>query len=206
MALGIDVSHWQGMPDFNKVKAEGLDFVYIKSTDGVKGCDPLAVQHGTSAKAAGLKIGYYHFAEMNDPGVLADAESEANAFATMLGKLPAYDILPVLDIETNKSNLSPELVREWIGTFIDTMKQKGIDIMLYSYAPFLDQYLPVGHTFGNVPLWIAQYKTEDQPTLPRGWTTYMLWQYSNQGTVDGVQGLCDVNKGSDDLLTSVPQT
>jgi lysozyme len=200
MALGIDISHWQGNPDFSKVKAEELSFVYIKSTDGIKFMDATAISHGTNAKAAGLKVGYYHFAEMNDPGVMVDAKAEATAFAAALDKFPAYDILPVLDIETNKSNLSPELVREWIQCFIDTMKDLGHNIMIYSYTPFFNQYLPKDHTFGMIPLWLAQYANEDQPTLPHGWDHYTVWQYSNQGTVDGVVGFVDVNKALDSLF------
>jgi lysozyme len=201
MAIGIDVSHWQGNVDFSKVKAEGVDFVYIKSTDGLKGMDPLAVSHGQSAKAAGLKVGYYHFAEMNDPNVLVDAKAEATAFSKALSILPAYDILPVLDLETNKSNLTSELVREWVQTFVDTMKSLGHNIILYSYAPFINQYFPKDHTFGYLPLWLAQYTTAEVPSIPNGWTHYTIWQYSNQGTVDGVAGYCDVNKALDYFLT-----
>ncbi|TND08287.1 MAG: lysozyme precursor [Bacteroidetes bacterium] len=197
---GIDVSHHQGTIDWSKLKsadpAIGLvNFVYIKATEGVGYIDPMALTYAQGAKAAGLRIGYYHFASLNDPNVSNDAAAEARYFDSQLKTLPAADLVPVLDLETNKSNLSPQLVQQWITAFLDTMNQLGYpSVMLYSYQPFLDQYLPAGHPFGKLPLWLAQYRNVPQPTLPKGWTAYTIWQYSNQGKLAGFTTNVDLNK------------
>ena len=57
---GIDVSHWQGSIDFNKVKAFGIDFVILKAGQKVK--DPMFEEYYEKAKEAGLNVGCYFFA------------------------------------------------------------------------------------------------------------------------------------------------
>jgi len=193
---GIDVSHYQASPDWKKVKADGITFAYIKVTEGVTGKDAKTNLHGIGANAVGIKVGYYHFASLNDSvNVAADAAAEAKFFNDTLKTLPvAGNLPPVLDIETNKSNLSPMAVQLWITTFLNTMVSLGHPVtILYSYTPFLDQYLPQNHPFGNVPLWIAQYRDVEYPKMPHGWTSYTIWQYTNTGNVNGI-GPCDNNK------------
>ena len=43
------------------------------------------------------------------------------------------------------------------------------------------------------PLWVADYEV-DQPSLPQGWTTWLLWQNSEDGTVAGVDGAVDLDE------------
>ena len=63
MIMGIDISHWQGNIDFNKVKASGIDFVIIKAGGSDKGFykDPKFEENYKKAKEAGLKVGAYYF-------------------------------------------------------------------------------------------------------------------------------------------------
>lgn len=187
---GMDLSHYDPQVDWNKAKASGIDFVYIKSTQGTSFVDPMGQTHGINAKLVGIKIGYYHFADVTQP-----AASQAIFFLNQLKRLPEYDLLPVLDIETNKADLTPAQIETWIDVFYNELKDQNVKMMLHSYTPFLDQYLPITHNFGGIPLWIAQYRNVQTPQLPHGWTTASVWQYSNQGHVDGVAALTvDLNK------------
>lgn len=199
---GVDVSHYQASPDWKKAKADGIDFAYIKATEGTTGRDAKTNLHGIGANAAGIKVGYYHFASLNDVNAAADAIAEAKFFDATLKTLPvAANLPPVLDIETNKSNLSPQAVQLWITTFLNTMVQLGHPVtIIYSYQPFLDQYLPANHPFGNNPLWLAQYRNVEYPKMPHGWTKYTIWQYTNVGNVDGI-GQCDNNKAPISFLS-----
>lgn len=197
---GVDVSHYQQHVDWTKVKKDGVQFAYIKATEGVTGKDDMCKTHGANAHAAGIKIGYYHFASLNEANVSADAMAEAKFFDSVLKTVTAADLPPVLDIETNKSNLSPQAVQLWIVTFLNTMVQLGHPrTIIYSYTPFLDQYLPSNHTLGGIPLWLAQYRNVDYPKMPHGWTSYAIWQYTNAGVVDGI-GTCDTNKAPASFL------
>jgi lysozyme len=63
---GIDVSHWQGQIDWKKVKASGVDFVYVKATEGGGYVDSWYERHIAGAIAAGLTCGSYHFFQPGD--------------------------------------------------------------------------------------------------------------------------------------------
>jgi GH25 family lysozyme M1 (1,4-beta-N-acetylmuramidase) len=58
---GIDISAYQPNVDFEKVKAAGIEVVYIKATEGTSYINPYLKKHAAAAKAAGLKVGFYHF-------------------------------------------------------------------------------------------------------------------------------------------------
>lgn len=185
---GIDISHFQSEAQINwkAVRDGGIDFVYIKCTQGSGFSDPLCQQHSAGAKLQLIAVGYYHFAD-----VTKDPVQQANFFKSNLAKLSPYDLLPVLDIETNSTNLNPSQIESWTKHFIEAM---GMPIMLYSYQPFLDENLPSTHSFGSIPLWLAQYRDIKSPFLPHGWSNCSLWQYTNQGKIAGIAIPVDCNK------------
>ena len=78
--------------------------------------------------------------------------------------------------------------------FVSQMKILGYsNVMIYSYTPFLNQYLLPSEILAPTKLWIAQYTTAPQPTIPHGYSAYDVWQYSNSGNISGIQGNVDVN-------------
>ena len=192
MHIGIDISYWQQQFDFTKVAASEISFAYIKATEGKTRLEPMAKLQASKAQSSGIPIGYYHFAHIE-----ADkAQEEANFFAQRLSVLPSSNLIPVLDIETNKANMKPDAVTQWITQFIQTMEQLGHErVMIYSYAAFLNTSLTKGHSLGGNPLWLAQYRTDDKPAaLPSGWADWTIWQYTQTGTVPGINGNVDMNR------------
>jgi lysozyme len=55
MIKGIDVSHYQGDVDWPKVKADGVNFVFIKATQGV-GYSKVDYFRNHAPKAAGFGL------------------------------------------------------------------------------------------------------------------------------------------------------
>jgi hypothetical protein len=122
--LGVDLSRWQSSGnslDFSRMAAAGVAFAFIKGSDGLLTEDALAVPHVTTwapaAKAAGILVGYYHFARIpltTDPNiVIADAQTQATQAAARLASLGGYDdrTLPyVLDVEGVNSKITDEVV------------------------------------------------------------------------------------------------
>ncbi len=96
-------------------------------------------------------------------------------------------MMPVLDIEKDTTVDVKKFILDFFSAFKSPM-------MLYSYQPYLDKYLPPDHGFENVLLWEAQYRNELTPTLPRGWGHVTLWQYTNLGHEDGIPVAVDENK------------
>lgn len=200
----IDVSHFQteSSIDWDKSKLGGVDGVYIKSCQGNGFVDPMALLHANSAKEHSLPIGFYFFADTTN-----NASNEASFFNIQLSKLPKYDFMPVLDIEDNKGGLTGGQIETWIDTFINEIKVLGHDIMLYSYQPFLDQYLPKSHQLGRLPLWLAQYRDVSAPFPPIGWNKVSLWQYTNKAIINGISVPVDCSKvlAEDFVINKQPQ-
>lgn len=202
---GIDISHHQGEINFALMKQNDLkiDFIYMKATQGVGYIDPKVKFNSTEAKKHGFLIGYYHFCTLNDKNITTDARQEAIHFRDTIKTLPAPDLPLVLDIEHEdpKVQLSDQEVIEWIRTFFGTLIFNGYkNLVLYSYTPFLNEHLPLGHDLGKYPLWIAAYVNKPEPKLPSGWKEYWLWQYTDKGSVKGIAGYVDMNKSIKSLL------
>lgn len=208
---GMDVSRYQwdinwqtiGQP---LVPISGpVQFSYVKATEGVGYIDPYSKTNAQGVQSAGIKLGYYHFATLNnaaDP--VGDAKSEAQAFIQAFATLPKADLPPVLDIEKNPSNLTPPQVLAYINSFFDTLKAAGItNYIIYSYKYFFDANLPANHGLGTIPLWIANYGKIQTPPLPNGWNDYLIWQYSSSGSFKGKKGEavpCDLNIAKEGFL------
>lgn len=182
----IDLSHWNQKCDWDKIKADKVDGVYIKCTQGISFSDPMCLDHSTKAKAHGIPLGYYHFATLTD-----DVNAEVKFFNSRLYTLPKADLMPVLDIEENKAGYTPSQVESWIKTFMDSL---GKESMIYSYTDFLNTNLPPTHQFGQHKLFIAQYRNVKSPLLPHGFATADLWQYTNLGKINGIDGTVDLSK------------
>ena len=57
---GIDVSNWQGDIDWDKVRAAGTQFAFIKATEGGDYLDPKFARNWQAAKRVGIPRGAYH--------------------------------------------------------------------------------------------------------------------------------------------------
>lgn len=192
----IDVSKHNGVIDWPAVAKHTpkVDAAIIKATEGQDFIDIKFLRNAQGAKAAGLQVGYYHFASLNTANVNTDAREEALDFIAAMKTAPKADLPPVLDIEENKAKLPDPTVVAWIQEFLRTMASNGYpDVIIYSYTPFLDQVLPAGHPFGKLKLWVAGYVPKERLKIPKGWTAYWAWQYSSTGRISGINGNVDLN-------------
>lgn len=190
----IDISRHQTVTDWKAVAA-AVEGIFIKATEGQGYVDPKFAKNAQAAQQLGIAKGFYHFASLNNTDNPAgDARAEA---ADFFNATKPYSVqLPyVLDLETNKSHLTPAQVVEWVEAFFGKLAELGItDVVLYSYTPFLDGNLPANHRLGKYRLWEAAYVNKPKPVLPKGWTTYWLWQYSSKGSIPGIKGNVDLNR------------
>jgi GH25 family lysozyme M1 (1,4-beta-N-acetylmuramidase) len=204
---GIDVSHYQGRIDWQRVAAAGYRFVFAKATEGVRYVDPTYVRNKTGAEREGLVFGAYHFA--NPDARPNDAVREANHFLDRARLIPG-NIVPVLDLETT-GGLSHRRLTHWILTWMRHVRDRlGVRPILYT-SP-LGWQLRTGDTAtiaraGYEQLWVAHWGVEE-PTVPaghwdrHGWT---FWQRSECGSVPGVGGCVDVDIAGKSLdVTTIP--
>lgn len=194
----IDVSQHQGHVDFHAMK-DLVQEVFIRSTLGFGDKDDNLATNAANAAAAGIPRSYYHFAYPSNPGSEpADAMKEANWFVDTINALPKYTHLAV-DLENFSAEKDTVLTKDqyaiWLKVFLETVEGRtGVRPIIYSYAPYLDQHLPASHQFGKYPLWLASYTKADKPKLPHGWTGYWLWQYTDQGVMDGITTKVDLSR------------
>lgn len=182
---GIDVSHWQGTIDWRAVRGSGIDFAFIKATEGGTHTDPQFARNWAAAADAGITRGAYHYFR---PDVDPVKQAEHFLRVTRLGP---GDLPAVLDVETSDGVAGDALLRA-IRSWLQTVERAtGKRPIVYTYPDFWNRY--VSASPGPYPLWIASYG-RDQPLMPTiGWSEWTFWQSSATGRVPGIQGNVDLD-------------
>ena len=170
MSKGIDISHWNGNIDFNKVKADGYDFVIIKAGghEGRFYKDPKFEENYLKAKEAGLFIGAYYFAGKSFRGVEAGL-SDAKHFLELI-KDKTFDYPVFIDIEAQE-NRYKEAITDAVCSFCS--------------------YLETAHYF--VGIYASDISGFKDKLAPEVCKEFGIWQYSSKGSVSGITGSVDLD-------------
>lgn len=188
--IGIDVSKWQGDIDYQKVKDEGVEFVFIKvgGTNSINGeyyVDPKFERNINGFLEVGIPVGIYFYSYANS---LFKARDDAN---WVIEKIKDYNVtLPIAyDWENwssfNKFNMSFYNLSNSAKTFIDTINKSGYSGILYSSKTYLEKVWQVE----NYPVWLAHYTSK---TNYQG--KYDYWQMTSSCKIDGItSNTVDVN-------------
>lgn len=184
---GIDVSAYQPNVNFAQVKASGIEVVYIKATEGTAYINPLLDKQYQGAKAAGLKVGFYHFIH---PSTVANAQAQAQYFVSAVGGM-AYDCPLVMDIELNGGLTKPELDGVALAFLREISALTGSVLpVVYTYTGFIAANLT--SALAAYPLWLADYNAT--PSNNPVWPSWAGWQHSQSGSVAGVNGAVDMDE------------
>lgn len=200
--LGIDVSVWQDdnstaqMMDFEKAKQAGTKFVFIKASER-GGVDPDFVNNWKNAKEAGLPRGAYHFLRWDLSGLM-----QARVFCALLKDDPG-ELPPVADFEAPaKNGISPS--NAILAQFLEAVESEtGKRPMIYTSPGFWNPNGSTDQKWAYYPLWIAHYTAAQNPIVPKPWTDWTFWQYTDKG--DGLKfgaeskGL-DMNRYNGDII------
>ena len=206
--LGIDVSGHNDIINWDKVKASGVEFAFIRCGGRGYGeagnCyeDTLFSKNIKGAKNAGVKVGVYFFSQAR---TAYEALEEASLTLAKLGGM-SLDLPVVMDWETESYyrtwKLGAEDLKNCITAFCSTIAQNGYTPMVYldgSNINRLGSYF--GEVFSKYKLWYAypyavyndgsSYKTGD--TVPPRNYSYAYWQYSWHGKVSGIPTEVDLD-------------
>lgn len=191
---GIDVSGWQGEIDFSQVKNSGIDFVYIKSSEGQNIVDSYFRRNYEGARSNGLNIGFYHYvrARTTEEAIL-EAEHFAN---TIVGTVPTCKL--AMDFE-NFGNLSISEINEISKVFLERVQElTNKEMIIYSNTSsartIFSQELA-----NEYPLWVAQYYVSN-PLDNGKWSVWEGFQYTDRGTVLGINGYVDRDRFTSEIL------
>lgn len=185
---GIDVSHHQGEIDWSVVaKENNISFVYIKASEGATLQDSKHHYNTTQAQEVGLPVGSYHYFHPNAP-VAAQYENFMNVVSQH-----TQELIPVIDIE-ERGGLTNTQICDSLQKFSDMLTlQWGVRPIIYCDQNYYNRTLHP--QFSNHTLWIARYgvlKLRRQPSL-HGGKEHSIWQYSKQGSIEGIKGHVDLN-------------
>ena len=183
---GIDVSKWNGTIDWNKVKADGIDYVIIRGGFENNTVDPQFESYIKGASNAGLKIGVYWFSYATS---VAKAKEEAakcletiNPYRDKITYPVFYDF-EYASVDYAKKlgiTITKDLSSKMADAFLTSIENAGYINGIYTNKDFGDQYFYEDMLFSN-NLWIAQYSSSS--TYPR---PYMMWQYTDKGIINGI--------------------
>jgi GH25 family lysozyme M1 (1,4-beta-N-acetylmuramidase) len=193
--LGIDVSHYQGEIDWEKVKASGIEFVFIRlgyrgyGEEGVLKEDSNFEKNIQGARSAGLDVGVYFFAQaVNEKEAIEEAQFVLDSLLEYNLQMPVvYDPESILHEEARTDHVTGEQFTKNTKAFCETIEEAGYDAMIYCNMLWQADKLDLTE-LSEYPIWYADY--EEYPQTPYH---FEIWQYSNEGTVDGIQGNVDLN-------------
>lgn len=186
---GIDVSRYQGRIDFNAARAAGTRFVYMKATEGADYLDPNFRANWEAARRAGMPRGAYHFMAW-----CSLARDQAEWFRH---NVPADEdaLPPVLDLEWNhssscKKKFSKEDMLEKIGVMLAAMEaHTGKMPIIYTDITFHRDVL--SGLYFDTAFWLRSVAAE--PAHRYSARDYTFWQWTQTGTMPGVNGEVDRN-------------
>lgn len=182
---GIDVSHHQGPIDWTSARANGVDFAYIKASEGGDMRDPRFAENWRAAAEAGVRRGAYHFFTLCRP-----ARDQATNFIAFVPR-EAEALPPALDLEFggNCARRPPRdaLIAE-VASFIRMVEAHSEKpVMLYITREF-DEHYRVSEAIDR-PLWLRRMFFEPQYGSHR----WLMWQAHSRRRVDGIDGPVDWN-------------
>lgn len=206
---GIDVSSHQGAIDWAKVKAAGVDYAILRVGYGIGNSDGRFIENVKGCKENGIPFGVYLYSYAWDE---QSAKSEAQGVLNLLsnaGVKPGDLAFPVYyDLENTVGkknhpdygkpagvdfNNQYHVIRDnatfakMATSFCSIISANGFTPGVYANLNWWRNYL-TDPVFNNWDRWVAQYYTE---CTYQG--TYSMWQYSSQGSVNGISGNVDMN-------------
>jgi lysozyme len=185
---GIDVSHYDGTIDWSTVATTDVKFAYAKATQSTDYKDSQFAANWSGMKAHGILRGAYHFLDTT-PGVSGTSQADYYlAEVASAGGFATGDLPPMLDWELQASGTTVSDATTNAQEFIAEIKLKtGMPTIIYTYPDYWNNTLGNPSGFTSDSLWVANYGVTC-PELLAPWTSWVIWQYSATGTVNGVTG------------------
>lgn len=187
---GIDAARFQTSIDWNTARRNGVNFAFIKATEGGDLLDVAFENHWRGAARAGVARGAYHFYYF-----CTSPEVQARWF---IANVPRGNMLPpVLDMEWNPFSPTCATVRPPAAQVQDQMRRwlriveahYGQRPIIYTTPRFFKENNLA--SFKGYEYWLrttAKTPREAYPGQP-----WRFWQYSATGLIDGIKGEVDLN-------------
>ena len=200
--IGIDVSAWSETVDWEKVKADGIEFAIIRASHRGGQVDRYAKRNMSECTRLGIPFGVYCYSYATNN---SEADHEVDTLLSVIkGYNPVVGVF--IDVEDNDTysaaygNIYSAAARRKITDITKRMIQRvqnaGYLAGVYANTVYMDEILYLDE-MPNAR-WVARYygnNTSDTTLLPLGNKGYKIWQFTSRGYVNGVpnSGDCDLN-------------
>lgn len=191
---GIDVSSWQYDIDWEAVADAGAEFAMIRigyrgSESGKINADKYAQQNLTGAAEAGLDIGVYFFSQ-----ALTREEAEEEAYYVLevikdhnITMPVVFDWERIRGEDSRSNSMDRRTLTDCALTFLETIELAGYNAMIY-FNPHQSRNLLYLSELTDYDFWLASYT--DRMNFPY---KVKMWQYTESGTIPGIDTPCDFN-------------
>lgn len=192
---GIDISEFQGEIDFEEVRRSGIEAVYIRVGAG-EYTDEYFAENYERAKAAGLKIGFYHYVTARS---VEEGRRQARFFASLAAGRE-LDMHLAMDFEYFGS-LSVSQINAISEAYLDELTAlTRREVVIYSDLSNARNIFSRALA-EKYPLWAAQYGA-DEPSANGKWREWVGFQYTDEGRVGGIYGNVDHNIFTEGIFLS----
>lgn len=199
LAIGLDISYHDKNIDWEKLKATGIDYVILRAAYGVDHPDTKFEEYYAAAKAVGLDVGCYFYTYATK---VSTVEREANYLLELLeGKTFEYPIYFDLE-DPSQTSLDEETLMEMTLAFCEIMAENGYFPAVYTNHNWLVNYWKTEQLLTLYDVWYARYPKDDgvKTFTYENWTytpsyagEYGMWQFTEYGRIDGIEGDVDLN-------------
>lgn len=186
---GIDVSSWQGKPDWAKVSKSGVKFAILRIHQK-SGVDTSFEHNYKGCKSNGILIGGYKYSYALTPAQAVD-EAE-DVLSVLCGRGLDFPIFYDLEWAQQRS-LGKQAIENIAVSFLTRIKKAGYKVGIYCNLDWYNNVLT--DALKQYDCWIARYPANDngsvqerlRPSAGAG------WQYSSKGKVPGINGNVDMD-------------
>lgn len=197
---GIDVSKYQGRIDWKEVAEDDVEYAFIRLgirgyTEGEILKDETFENNIKGARQNDIDVGVYFFTQATS---VEEAEEEAQY---VLDAIEPYNVTypVVIDVEavTNANARTKDLTKEertqYCAAFCEMIKNAGYTPMIYGNLKTFMLLLDL-EQLEDYDKWFAFY--DEQLYYPYD---FKVWQYTDEGSVKGIEGEVDLNISFEDL-------
>lgn len=186
---GIDVSSYQGNPDWAKVSNSGTKFAILRIHQK-SGTDASFEHNYKGCKSNGILIGGYKYSYALTS---AQAIEEAENVISVLGGR-GLDFPVFYDLEwAQQRSLGKQAIENIAVAFLNRIKKAGYKVGIYCNLDWYNNVL--SDALKQYDCWIARYPANDNGSVQERLrpTVGVGWQYSSKGKVPGISGNVDMD-------------
>ena len=204
ITIGVDVSKFQGTIDWAQAASSGVDFAMIRvgyraQKTGVIYADTNAKYNMQEAQANGIKIGAYFFSTaVTTDEAVQEADWVADYISQYQITYPvAFNCEGFENADSRQYAMTQSERTDMAIAFLNEIYNRGYTPMFYAAKNEMlgDAKWDTSRIEKTYKIWVSQYPSVPYPqTAQSDYTgTHAMWQYTNQGTVQGISKPVDVD-------------